>query len=455
MGTLSLAITPRLKGGFVKRTAVIRLGVCLAVAISGVLWYERTKTSPDRAVVSAILQARNDSPADRTLAQWTEKVKQNPEDHGAWAQLGDALMQRARETASSAYYSQAEAAFQKVLSLDPENSSAVVGLSWVYGSRHEFEQSTAWAHKALALDPQNPRAYGLLGDAAVEMGEYEQAFEHYQKMLDLRPDLSSYSRSAHLLFLTGDTRKAMWLMRRAIAAGGPYAENTAWCRAQHALMLLATGAVLPAEQEIQAAFQQVPNNYHVLAAMAKVKAARKEYPAAIDYYRKATAITPQPDAMIALGDLYLLAGQREEAEKQYALVEAILKPSRTNGVKTDIQRARFYADHDRNLEEALREAEAVSAKHKNVFVWDTLAWCYYKKGRYQEARKAIEQAMKLRTPEASFLFHAGMIHAKLGARPDAQKYLYQALSLNPNFHPVDAVVAADTLKQLGSTPANM
>ena len=43
-----------------------------------------------------------------------------------------------------------------------------------------------------------------LGYAAVEMGDYEAAFTHYQRMLDIRPDLASYARGAHLLFLTGD-----------------------------------------------------------------------------------------------------------------------------------------------------------------------------------------------------------------------------------------------------------
>jgi hypothetical protein len=48
-----------------------------------------------------------------------------------------------------------------------------------------------------------------------------------------------------------------------------------------------------------------------------------------------------------------------------------------------------------------------------------------------------------------------MIHARLGDRGRAQRYLYQALSLNPNFSPIDAPVAAETLRQLGSTrPSN-
>ena len=57
-----------------------------------------------------------------------------------------------------------------------------------------------------------PTAFSTASDAALEMGDYEAAFEHYQKMMDLRPNLASYSRGAHLLYLTGDVRKATWLM---------------------------------------------------------------------------------------------------------------------------------------------------------------------------------------------------------------------------------------------------
>ncbi len=158
----------------------------------------------------------------------------------------------------------------------------------MHGSRHEFERSIEWAKKALRSIRDSHAAYGLLGDAAVEMGDYEAAFRHYQRMLDIRPDLSSYSRGAHLLFLTGDTRKASWLMQKAIAAGATHAENTAWCRAQLALMHWHTGALLAAEQAARGRSLALrPANYHLLAAMGRIKAARKDYAAAIEYYQKA------------------------------------------------------------------------------------------------------------------------------------------------------------------------
>lgn len=387
---------------------------------------------------------------DQTIATRSSKVQQNAQDEQAWAQLGDALMQKARDTADVSYYSRAEAAYRQALALRSTDIGALIGLAWVAGARHEFEQSMAWARQAVAIAPQHHAAYGLLGDAALEMGDYDAALKHYQKMLDIRPDLSSYSRGAHLLFVTGDTRRAIALMRKAIAAGAPYAENTAWCRAQLAIMLWSTGAMLPAEQLLHTALAAAPNNYHVLAAMGKIKAAQQDYDAAIDSYKRASAIAPQLEVVIALGDLYRLTGNHEAAAKQEALVEVMHQLNTANGVRDDIAMARFYADRGRHLPEALQTAEAVYTTRPNVFVADTLAWCYYQNGRYEEASKASKKALSQNTPDAMILFHAGMIYAKLGQRPTAQKYLYHALSLHTNFHPVYATVAADTLQQLGS-----
>src|SRR5215469_2965721 len=118
-------------------------------------------------------------------------------------------------------------------------------------------------------------------------------------MLDLHPDLSSYSRGAHLLYLRGDVRKAAWLMGKAIAAGAPYAENTAWCCAQLALIHFSNGNILGAEQVLREALAKTPNNYHLLAASGKVKAGLKDFAAAIACYQKASAMAPRYEAVAA------------------------------------------------------------------------------------------------------------------------------------------------------------
>lgn len=401
-------------------------------------------------------QGTKDGRSLRGLAA-LKKSGQKPEAEAAiWVGRGDALMQQSRESLDGRLYAQAESAYLQALALDRENEEAMVGLAWVYNSEHSFDAGKEWAGKALARNPRLAHAYALLGDAAVELGDYDDALEHYQKALDIRPDLSSYSRAAHLLWLTGDTRKARWLMNKAIAAGGTHAGDIAWCRAELALLSFQDGALLPAERQAEIALQEAPTNHHVLAVMGRIKMAKKEYATAIKLYQRSIDLTPNHDSLVALGDLYALTDRPEQAEEQYKRVVA-LQNSATNhshggGVHShgDAQLARFYADHDRNLKEALRQAELAYATYKNVFVADTLAWCYYQNGEYEKARRAIRKALQHNTPDASLLYHAGMIYSKTGESGAAQKYLYQALSLNPNFHPRHPTTAAETLKALAA-----
>ena len=49
----------------------------------------------------------------------------------------------------------------------------MAGMAWVHGGRHEFDLSVLWAKNALALDPQHATSHGIIGDAAVELGEYQ------------------------------------------------------------------------------------------------------------------------------------------------------------------------------------------------------------------------------------------------------------------------------------------
>ena len=368
----------------------------------------------------------------------------------AWSRLGDAFMQKARETMDLSYYGRAEAAYRKALAINPNYANALVGIAWVLSGRHEFEQSIEWANKALKAEPNRADAYGLLGDAATEMGDYDSAFEHYQKMLDLKPGIASYSRAAHLLFITGGFEKATLLMSKAVGAGGAYPENKAWCIAQMALLDFAQGAYVPANQMLTEGLKETPNNYHLLAAMGRVKAGLKDFPAAIEYYKRAQDIVPQHEVVVALGDLYTIEGRTDEADRQYALVDVLRKLNKANGVIGDLQLAQFLADHDRDLDEALRLAEAEYKTRPTVYAADTLAWCYYKNGRIPEARKYSLKALSQNTPEAMFLYHRGLILAKAGDIGEARKALYQALSQNPYFEPLGAAAAMKMVQELGS-----
>lgn len=445
------------------KIAIPLLLLCLAAGVWAVRRPLRPSVVRPAASVAAPSAASADTPSapadsaarlDRVITKYTQMAEQNPKQAKAWIDLGNALMQKARETADLGYYGHAEAVYQKALALDPKNVPALIGMTWVTSDRHEFEQSKAWAGRALALDPRNNDAYGLIGDADQELGDYDAAYAHYQAMLNIRPDLASYSRGGHLLWLTGESRKGIWLMDKAVDAGGPYAETTGWCRAQLGLMLYSEGRQAAAEQTLRDALLTTPHNYRVLMALGRVEAGRGDYADAIDCYQKAVAVVPQLEAVAALGDLYALTGRKDEAQSQYALAGQIDRLQKSYGVRGGWQMALFQANHDRDLPQALRAAQEEYQTRKNVYAADALAWCLYKNRRYAEAAAMSRAALCKHTPEADFLFHAGMISKKLNNRPAAQAFLSQAIHLNPNFSPTDAPVALAALHRLGPPSAN-
>ena len=135
---------------------------------------------------------------------------------------------------------------------------------------------------------------------------------------------------------------------------------------------------------------------------------------------------------VALGDLYRITGRTRDAEAHYALVE---KLHRDNADADHMHLAQFYADHDRNLDEALRIVEEEKST-RNIFDAAIVARVYYESDQSREAKRALDRALRLGTPDARILFTAGMIYAKLGDRGAAQRYLHRAVSLNPSCSPL-------------------
>ena len=119
--------------------------------------------------------------------------------------LGQAYLQKARETGDPGYYPKAETLFHQAL----DRRSATTSRRWSGSARWpspatNLPRLSTGASRRARLNPHHAAAYGVIGDAQIELGRYDEAVETVQPMVDLRPDLGSYSRVSYVRELMGD-----------------------------------------------------------------------------------------------------------------------------------------------------------------------------------------------------------------------------------------------------------
>ena len=223
--------------------------------------------------------------------------------------------------------------------------------------RHDFKTAAEYSEKLIDWSPNDSWNWGTLGDALTELGDYDKAADAYQKMVNLRPDLSSYNRAAYFRFIYNDADNAVKIMKMAISAGSPMAENTAWCEVELGKIYLKTGKVNEAAEAFQSALRRFPNYHPALAGVAQAAAAQSDWKTAIAYMHRAQAATPLPDYSASLYDYYTASGDTKEANRQKELIFVIDQVGQAAKEKANRNIAMIYADHDWNPERALELAK--------------------------------------------------------------------------------------------------
>jgi tetratricopeptide (TPR) repeat protein len=398
------------------------------------------------------------SVTDNQIGYYQQLLRRNPQNAKAYYGLGDALIRKARETGDPSYFNRAEEALKKSLAIAPKNGGALRHLAYVYYSRHEFAPAAVYARKALEMNSSDSDSYGVLGDALLEVGQYPEAQAAYEYMMELDESLYSYSRLAGLKSARGDVAGAIADLERAIANGKATkvpAESIAWSEWQLGAEYFAQGNLPSAEANYRRSLEGYPNYYRALAGMAQVRAAQKNYDDAIALYQKAIAILPMPEYAAALGEIFEKVDKPEQARQQYELVEYIGKLNALNQALYNRELAYFYADRDIKAKEGLEYAQRELDYRRDVYAYDVLAWNLYRNGKNDDARDAIERALRLGTKDAKLFYHAGMIHHRLGELATAKEFLNRALATNPYFHVLFAEHAANTLKEMATADARV
>ena len=398
--------------------------------------------SAAQEVQGAPLASRVDGAADTgLLPRLQEQVRANPADARGLALLGLAYEQRARETGDPIYYTKSEGVLKRALRLSPDDLLATSGLGALALSRHRFRDALALGRRAVALAPSTARGYGIVGDALVELGRYEDAFAAFNRMATLKPSLSSYARVSYARELLGDVAGAAEAMKLAVDSAVGQREALAWAHTQLGKLYWSHGRIGLARHEYVAALSARPGYVYALDALAQVEAARGRVRRAISLEQRAAQAMPLPQFVGSLGDLYHVSGHDAAARRQYALIGAIERLLRANGVRVDLESALFDVDHGIRLRDALSRARVAHTERPSIDGDDVLSWALLRTGHCGEALRFSKRALRLGTLDAPKFFHRGMIERCLGHRPEAQRWFRRALAVNPHFSLLWAPVA--------------
>ena len=372
------------------------------------------------------------SPAAQSIAAARKAISDKPEEFAGYNLLAMGLLRRAQETSDVSYYIQAEDVVGKSLELAPNNfETGKIQVSILLGE-HEFPAALAAAKALNKRVPDDVMVYGLLTDADVELGNYREAENAAQWMLNLRPgNLPALTRAGHLRELFGDTEGAYELMDLAYQSTPPTeSAERAGLLTQMGHLRLASGNTDAAEKLFQRALTYFPNYPYALGNLAQVRITQKRYAEAVVLLEQRYQGVPRAENLYDLAEALQLAGRDDEAKKAFAEFETKSVAESLGKDNSNRQLVLYYANRAHQPAKALAVAKEQYAWRHDVYTLDAYAWALQVNGQDAEARKQIGIALAVGIRDCKIFAHAGEIALKLGDRTAAQRYLEEAASLH-------------------------
>ena len=399
-------------------------------------------------MVCAQMPRNTATPAQQKVTWAEAAIKAHPDHSQPYNDLAVAYVQRVRETSDPGYYVQAQTSLQKSFQITPDNLEGQKARLMILLGRGEFARALSLAKALNKKTPDDVLLYGFIADAAIGLGDYGEAEEAVQWMLDMRPgNVPGLLRGAALRRLYGDARGSADFFSQAYQQMAPtQTEELAWTLTEMADLQLSTGDIDGAEKLLHSALQQFPGYYAALEGSARVQTARQHYSEAVDLLRQRNRKFPNAASRYALAQALERAGQTTEAGLAYIDFATTARPLINDSENANEELIYYYLDREHDPAEALRIAQLEITKRHDVNPLDAYAWALCGNGRYEEAQKQIALALAVGVREARMFYHAGAIAAKLHDDASAARYLNQSMELNPSS--ASAAAAREALQKL-------
>jgi len=398
------------------------------------------------AIAACARDAGSPSPAEIRIEAAQRVLQKQPNRYQAYNDLALALIHRARESGDNSYLQQADVAIENSLRIQPANFEGGQAHVALLLAEQRYRQALEEAHALNHRMPDAVITWGYLADADAALGDYMQAEESAQWMMNLRPgNLPAYLTGADLRQDWGDFDGALDFLSKALQQTPPLeTEETAWILTRMAQLHRAEGQIGVADAVLDQALKAFPDYYLSLEELAEVRLAQRRYPEAVELMERRNRSFPNAFSHLLAARALEHAGRPADAAAMYrdfereALAQVAL-PDNAN-----ISLIGYYTDHAHAPQEALRIARLEIEHRHDVWTLDAYAWALYANGQYAEAGQQIEKALAIGTRDAVVFYHAGKIDSASGKKADAARYFQQSLELNPTSEVSEAARRAAT-----------
>ncbi len=423
------------------------------------------------------------------MVEYAWATKLNPKNSEAWAAQGDIYTvrqkhqkaidayQKAIDSASApsdALYiklgtaqlqtenpQKAVDAFNKALAINPKSKDALLALEQVW-------------KKEIVLDPRNMSAHLNLGAVYQQMNRFEEAHAQYQVAERLSPNNPLIKMNLSSLYLAQGNKQQASQMVDAILQQNP---NNAQALLYKADILKQQGRPQEAEQFLQKALQSSPNKKQILDQLIgiykgegnalKLKSGwdmytrqfpqdadvhyqaalsmheMKDYDSAIAYYQKAIQLKPgmaeahanlgtalhavnrDQEALAALKKALSLNPQLDQAKDLIGALET-RQGSKIMVEATQLHEQGKYAEAARKYEEALKRETS------NATLYANYGLTLQALKRYKEAVTAYDKALALEPENATYYYYKGTAYDQQSQWDAARKQFEMALAKDSN-----------------------
>ncbi|HTU46558.1 MAG TPA: tetratricopeptide repeat protein [Bryobacteraceae bacterium] len=400
----------------------------------------------------------------RAIEQYKIVTEKDPKDIDSLVWLG--RLERIAENSVDA-----EAAFKKVLAMDPENEDAITGLASVYSDRgdartasgllekltkknpsaraysilasdyesmHEYSLAADAYKKAIELDPSRVELKAALAQDEAAAGRYDDALKTYQEMADANPqDAQPYLGMAQIYREQKNFAQAHQMIDKAkeldpddvdirysevglLEAEGK--DQEAIAKLKELLDLTAHRGNGDAERNVRA---------KMLEQLGLLYREAQEYDLAIDTFRQLAEANPdlagRAEAQII--DTYRLAKDYPKAQQES---DAAAKKFPNDRILDEV-RAQLFADEGKT-DLAIAELKKLLDGKNDRETYVAMAEVYQKGKNFSEMAKVLDAAEKLsqtKEDKVNILFLRGAMYERQKQYDLAEKTFRQVIDLDP------------------------